>query len=278
MKLNYYKNMISEIKKEELEKAIQLIEWDLKLLMPYDYVLCKDGVPRIGTKLEYSNKEFVKNSVEIQTYFANNGFLIEEFENGDVIIYIQDNEVAQTSKLYNEIIERLKEYAYTKWQSNWPSAVNENIMKSDSNNIMELAKNVSENMFEDVRGIIENLTELEEIKIVDGVGEYSFGKVFYNEETSLSKEFLSNQGFEFYDANKICGLPHKNEDNNNIIKYCYETLYGNIMNKFLYLKHRYTMLSKLIIQGRLPEEVENALKDDGFIVNIFEEKTVISLV
>lgn len=262
-----YNILIKDIKEKLIKEHILLIETYLRLLTPYDYVICKDGVPRIGTKLgtrhtSLDTKEAVKKFPEIKAHFVNNGFLIEELENDDIIIYIQDNEVIQTSNLCTDVIEKLRKYTYTECQLNWLLQANKTA-KSDSN------------VFEYVSNDIKDIVGLNGIKKENGVKEFSIGKVCYDEEKSLSKDFLINQGFEFCDESKICEVPDKNEANNNIIEYCYETIHDRIASEIICLRRKEFLLSKLIIKGRLPEEVENALKDDGFIVkrkenNIFE--------
>lgn len=266
-----YKEEVKAIRKEWIRSKIKMIEESIRYLKPWDYVECKDGIPRIGRKLvAYLSLENL-NVPEIIKYFRNRGFIIEKKDNNS-IIYLKDN-MSKDDALYKEITENLITYAYAEWPSNWPKSVNDELVLkgikvyNKSKDIQILSSLLKTRTFERIIGKIQGITEL---CIFSTDQNIRMGIV--NQRTTADKEieeFFIKQGFDL-DPRKTIIIPLENKKQSGIIKYCYEEIYKNIASYLIEEvkkgQIRHAPYVNIQIRSLISEEVENMLISDGFVV------------
>lgn len=266
-----YKEEVRAIRKEWIRSKIKIIEESIRHLKPWDYVECKDGIPRIGRKLvAYLSLENL-NVPEIIKHFRNRGFVIEKKDNNS-IIYLKDN-MSKDDALYKEITENLITYAYAGWPSNWPESVNDELVLkgikvyNKSKDIQILSSLLKTRTFERIIGKIQRITELYIFST-----DQNIRRVSVNYRTTADREiegFFLKQGFDL-DSRKTIIIPLENKKQSGIIKYCYEEIYSNIASYLVdeakkgQIKH--VPYVHIQIRALISKEIEDMLISDGFVV------------
>ena len=280
-----YKEEVKTIRNGWIQSTIKMIEEDIKNIKPWEYVICKDGKPRIGRS--YAALLSLENVAvpEIIKYFRKKGFIIEvNMDNS--IIYLEDS-MLENDTLYQKAIKNLERYAYSDWPSNWPKAVNAMLIQkgiklyNKPEDIEMLYEFVKNKVFKRISIKMQHMVKLTLFSIN---GKDRLG--FVNEQTDSDKiieDFFEKQGF--YLENKIGTIiimPSRNEKENGIIKYCYEEMYNDIASHltsrmdnepFRKAEHIY-----MKIHVTIPKEVEDMLKSDGFVIKYkTDDSLIISL-
>ena len=267
-----YKEEVKAIRKEWIRSKIKMIEESLRDLKPWDYVICKDGIPRIGRELIiYAN---IENSTipKIVKHFRNKGFIIEQNDNNS-IIYLK-NDFSKEDALYKEVTENLVNYAYVEWPSNWPKTVNDILAQNgikvynEPEDIQLLYEFIKNKAFEDISMKIQKMALLCNFACEKNV---KLGvESLENDADQIVENFYSNQGFGLKSKRKTLIMPLENQKQSGMVKYLYECIYDNIATNLLMdIKHNPNVdVASLFIQmhDSLPEEVENMLKADGFVL------------
>lgn len=267
-----YKEEVKAIRKEWIRSKIEMIEESVRYLKPWDYVICKDGILRIGIKLEaYLSIGDIKVP-EIIKHFRNKGFIIEQNDNNP-IIYLKDN-VANVDDLYQDVINNLTRYAYQEWPSNWPKLANDVLIQygikvyNTPEDLHLLREFVENGIFDSILRKIQAMTELHTF-----VTERNAKLCIVSLQTDADKEiedFFLKQGFDLRSSRRILIMPIENKQQDGIVKYCYEEIYGNIATYLIdamkRIPNRNAPYLSIRFQGLLPEDVKDMLKADGFVI------------
>lgn len=270
-----YKEEVKAIRKEWIQSRIKRIEESLRDLKPWNYVICKDRIPRIGRELVVclNIQELQNLSVpEIVTHFRNKGFIIEQ-NNNSSIIYLK-NDFSKEDTLYKAVTENLANYAYVEWPSNWPKAVNDILTQNgikvynQPEDIQLLYEFIKNKAFENISIKIREMTRLYvfafERNVKLGVSSLE------NDAEKIVENFFFNQGFGLKRKRKTLIMPLENKNQSGIVKYCYECIYDNIATNLLAdVQHISDVnVERLFMQMNdyLPEDVKNMLKADGFVL------------
>lgn len=270
-----YKEEVKAIRKEWIRSKIEMIEDSVRYLKPWDYVICKDNIPRIGRKLEAFLSIGDIEVPEIIKHFRNKGFIVEQ--NGDnSIIYLKDN-AANVDDLYQDVINNLTRYAYQEWPSNWPKLANDVLIQygvkayNTPEDLHLLREFVENGIFDSILGKIQAMTELHTF-----VTERKAKLCIVSLRTDADKEiedFFLKQGFDLISSRetlKTLIIPLENKQHDGIVKYCYEEIYGNIATSLLdtmkRIPNRNAPYLYIRFNGWLPEDVKNMLKADGFVI------------
>lgn len=272
-----YKEEVKTIRNGWIRSKIKMIEEAIEYLKPWDYVICKDGKPRIGRNLvaHLSLENFVVP--EIIGYFREKGFIIE-VKADNAIIYLEYN-MLKKGTLYQKVINNLARYAYSDWPSNWPKAVNAMLIQkgikvyNKPEDIKILYEFIKTEAFEKILCKIQRMTEL---TIFNTNGSAKINQMTDSDKTV--ENFFLKQGFDLKNAKKTLIMPLENKEQNGIIKYCYEEIYDNIaswlisrMNNGPVRKAEYICIE---IHELIPKEVEDMLKSDGFVIRYKPDYTL----
>ena len=259
-----YEEKVKAVKEEIIQVEIKGIEERLRNLNPWNYIMCGDGIPRIG--MEWGEELFD----EVKEYFTRSGLVVEESK-----IYVP-NKVSK-SKLYEDIILRLAKYAYVKYSSNWPTLVNKIVRSTYESKVCIEPTRILQNKgseldFEDIQRGLEKLQTLW----------YDSEKDQYELISHWSPrcdDFFYYQGFDFTRDGYHVLLPKENTNNNGVIRYCYEQIHDHIAEKLLEKveKCEKSCSVNINIKGSLPDSIVDSLISDGFIVRHYRENVTISL-
>lgn len=267
-----YKEEVKAIRKEWIRSKTKMIEESVSYLKPWDYVICKDGIPRIGRKLEAYLSIRDLDVPEIIRHFRNKGFVIEQNDDNPVI-YLKDN-VTNVSDLYQEVVANLTRYAYEEWPSNWPKIANDLLTQDgikvhntpeDLHLLHEFVKNET---FESIINKIQETTALHTFA-VDGNVKLGIVSLRTDADKTIENFFLK-QGFDLKGARRTLIMPLENKQQNGIIKYSYEQIYDNIasylISRMKNLPIRKAEYMSIRMNTCMPKEVEDMLKEDGFVI------------
>lgn len=176
--------------------------------------------------------------------------------------------------MYKEITENLARYAYVKWPSNWPKAVNDILIQdgikvyNTSEDLHLLREFVENGIFDSIIGKIQEMTALHTFAI-----DYNSKLCIASLQTDADREiedFFLKQGFDLKSSRRILIMPLENKQQGGIVKYCYEEIYGNIATYLIdamkSIPNRNAPYLSIRFYGLLPEEVEDMLKADGFVI------------
>mgnify|MGYP004457185125 CR=1 FL=1 len=267
-----YKEEVKAIRKEWIRSKIEMIEESVRYLKPWDYVICKDGIPRIGIKLEaYLSIGDIKVP-EIIKHFRNKGFIIEQNDNNP-IIYLKDN-VANVDDLYQDVINNLTRYAYQEWPSNWPKLANDVLIQYGIKvyNTLEdlhlLREFVENEIFDSILGKIQAMTELHTFA-VESNAKLCVVSLWIDADKEV-EDFFLKQSFSLKGSRRTLVMPLENKQQNGIVKYCYEEIYDNIATYLIdamkRIPNRNAPYLFVRFHSLLPQDVKNMLKADGFVI------------
>lgn len=218
---------------------------------------------------------------KIVKHFRNKGFIIEQNDNNP-IIYLK-NDFSKEDALYKEVTENLVNYAYVEWPSNWPKTVNDILTQNgikvynEPEDIQLLYEFIKNKAFEDISI---KIREMSQIQLVFHERNVKLGIAsLENDAEKIVENFYSNQGFGLKSKRKTLIMPLENKKQSGMVKYCYECIYDNIATNLLRdVKHGHNVnVADIFIQmlDFLPEEVENMLKADGFVLRQEDHGTLI---